>query len=249
MWVWLHRFGSPKYFYDFSGRLIPWLAWPCLALTLVAVTWGLVFSPPDYQQGETVRIMYIHVPAAMMSMMIYVIMAIAGAVTLIWHVKLADLVAASSAPIGASFTFLALVTGSLWGKPMWGTWWAWDARLTAELILLFLYLGYMALYTAIEDRRSAGRAAAVLALVGVINIPIIHYSVEWWYTLHQGPTTQGVRVGGSIHPSMRYPLFMMMIAFNLFYAVVLLKRVRCMLLDQERNSSWVKGLVSGYEPR
>ena len=243
MWVWFHKLGSPRHFYRISGRLLPWLTVLAVGLLAVGLAWGLVFSPPDYQQGETVRIMYIHVPAAVMSMVVYGVMAAAGFVYLVWRIKLADLVAAASAPVGAWFTVLALVTGSLWGKPMWGTWWAWDARLTAELILLFLYLGYMALYNAIEDRRSAGRAAAVLALVGVVNLPIIHYSVEWWYTLHQGPTTRGMRIAGTVHPDMRYPLLTMMLAFGVYYAAVLLKRTRCLVLETERDSAWVRELV------
>ncbi len=243
MWVWFHKLGSPRHFYRISGRLLPWLTALAVGLLAVGLAWGLVFSPPDYQQGETVRIMYIHVPAAVMSMVVYAVMAAAGFVYLVWRIKLADLVAAASAPVGAWFTVLALVTGSLWGKPMWGTWWAWDARLTAELILLFLYLGYMALYNAIEDRRSAGRAAAVLALVGVVNLPIIHYSVEWWYTLHQGPTTRGMRIAGTVHPDMRYPLLTMMLAFGVYYAAVLLKRTRCLVLETERDSAWVRELV------
>lgn len=244
MWVWFHKLGSPRYFWGFSQKLMPWLIIACSVAFLIGLPWALVYSPPDYQQGETVRIMYLHVPAAIMSMMVYLVMATAGAVNLIWRIKLAELVAAAAAPIGASFTLLALVSGSFWGKPMWGTWWAWDARLTSELILLFLYLGFIALYNAIEDRRSAGRAAAVLALVGVVNIPIIHYSVEWWFTLHQGPTTQGMRVGGSIDPSMRWPLFTMMIAFNLFFILALIKRTRTLVLWNERNSAWVKEMVS-----
>jgi heme exporter protein C len=243
MWVWFHKLGSPRYFWRFSDVMLPWVGVACLLAFAIGVPWALVFSPPDYQQGDTVRIMYIHVPCAIMSMMIYVVMAVAGAINLIWRMKLADIVAIASAPIGAWFTFLALVTGSLWGKPMWGTWWAWDARLTSELILLFLYLGYIALYNAIEDRRSAGRAAAVLALVGVVNIPIIHYSVEWWFTLHQGSTTKGMMVGGSIDPSMRWPLFIMMMGFGLFYAFTLLRRIRCEILDKERDSAWVKELA------
>ena len=243
MWVWFHKWGSPRYFWGFSEKLLPWISGLCALAFIVGLPWALIFSPADYQQGETVRIMYIHVPAAMMSMMIYAVMATAGAIFLIWRMKLAELAAAACAPIGAAFTLLALITGSFWGKPMWGTWWAWDARLTSELILLFLYLGYIALYNAIEDRRSAGRAAAVLALVGVVNLPIIHYSVEWWYTLHQGPTTQGARVAGSIHPSMRGPLFTMMIAFNLFFVLSLFKRTRCLILEQERDSSWVRELA------
>jgi len=149
---------------------------------------GLILAPIDYEQGEAYRIIFVHVPAAWMSLFIYMVMAITGAIALIWRLKLAEIVMISCAPIGASFTFLALVTGSIWGKPMWNTWWVWDARLTSELLLLFLYFGVMALYNAIEDRRTAARAVAILALVGVVNIPVIHYSVEWWNTLHQGPT-------------------------------------------------------------
>jgi heme exporter protein C len=170
-------------------------------------------------------------------------MATSGAIGLIWRIKLADVVAASSAPIGASFTFLALATGSLWGKPMWGTWWVWDARLTSELILLFLYLGFIALQSAIEDKRNAARASAVLALVGVVNIPIIHYSVEWWNTLHQGPTVTKFDKP-SIHLSMLVPLLLMAIAFKLYYLMTVLMRARCEVLERERNSSWARDLTT-----
>ena len=183
-----HQLGSPKHFYRIAGRWIPWLAALCVLLMLYGLYQGMVVAPTDYQQGDSYRIMFIHVPSAWMSLFVYMVMAGAGAVGLIWHMKLAEVIAISSAPIGASFTFLALITGAIWGKPMWGAWWVWDARLTAELILLFLYLGVMALYSAIEDKRTAARAVAILAIVGVVNIPIIHYSVEWWNTLHQGPT-------------------------------------------------------------
>jgi len=185
MWSFFHKLASPRYFYAIAGRLIPWFTTATLLLLAWGLYDGLVLAPPDYQQGDSYRIMFIHVPAAWMSMFIYIIMAGAGAIGLIWKIKLADVVAASCAPLGASFTFLALVTGSLWGKPMWGTWWVWDARLTSELILLFLYLGYIALQSAIDDTVTAARASTVLALVGVVNIPIIHYSVVWWNTLHQ----------------------------------------------------------------
>jgi heme exporter protein C len=171
-------------------------------------------------------------------------MATAGAIGLIWKIKLADVVAAASAPLGASFTFLALATGSLWGKPMWGTWWVWDARLTSELILLFLYLGYMALQAAIEDKRNAARAGAVLALVGVVNIPIIHYSVMWWNTLHQGPTVTKF-AAPSIHIMMLIPLLVMAVAFMLYYAAIVLMRARNEVLEREANSSWVQELVDG----
>ena len=239
MWRFLHSLGSPRYFYRYSGRLIPWLAWLTAVSMAAGLYGGLVLAPPDYQQGESYRIIYVHVPSAWMSLFIYVVMASAGAVSLIWRIKLADIMMIASAPIGASFTFLALVTGSLWGKPMWGTYWVWDARLTSELILLFLYLGVIGLYGAIEDRRSAGRACAVLALVGVVNIPIIHYSVEWWNTLHQGPTVTKLDKP-SIHLSMLVPLLLMAIAFKLFYATVIMLRGRAEVLDRERSSAWVR---------
>ncbi|MGH8630899.1 MAG: heme ABC transporter permease CcmC, partial [Burkholderiales bacterium] len=177
-----YKFGSPQYFYDASRCIAPYAGWSCLVLFLPGLASGLWLAPPDYQQGEGFRIIYVHVPSAWMSLFVYSVMAGAGAIGLIWKLKVADAVARGAAPLGATFTFLALATGSIWGKPMWGTWWVWDARLTSELILLFLYLGYIALQGAIEDRRMAARAGAILALVGLVNIPIIHYSVEWWST-------------------------------------------------------------------
>jgi heme exporter protein C len=237
-----HKMASPRYFYNLAGRLIPWLGVSCLLFILAGLYYGLIKAPPDYQQGDSYRIMFIHVPAAWMSMFVYVVMAGAGLIGLVWHIKLAEMVAISSATIGASFTFLALVTGSLWGKPMWGTWWVWDARLTSELILLFLYLGVIALYNAIEDKRTAARATAILAIVGVVNIPIIHFSVEWWNTLHQGSTV--TKLGApSIHISMLIPLLLMAVAFKLYYAVVVLMRARCEVLDRERNTQWVRELA------
>jgi len=178
----------------------------------------------------------------LMSLFVYVVMAACGLIALVWRIKLAEIVLISSAPIGATFTFLALVTGSLWGKPMWGTWWVWDARLTSELILLFLYLGVISLYGAIEDRRTAARAVSILALVGVVNIPIIHYSVEWWNTLHQGPTVTKLDKP-SIHIDMLIPLLVMAVAFKLYYVNTLMMRVRGELLDRERDSKWVENLV------
>jgi heme exporter protein C len=244
MWAFIYKFSSPKYFYTLSGRLIPWFGWFCLAFMLAGLYYGLFVAPEDYQQGESYRIMFVHVPAAWMSMFVYMVMAVAGGIGLVWRIKLAEVIAASSAPIGASFTFLALATGALWGKPMWGAWWVWDARLTSELILLFLYLGVIALNSAIDDKRTASRASAVLALVGVVNIPIIHYSVEWWNTLHQGPTvTKFDAPTSSIHISMLIPLLLMAIAFKLYYVMVVLKRARCEVLDRERNTSWVQDLV------
>ncbi len=237
-----HKMASPKYFYSIAGILIPWLAMACLLVTLAGLYYGLVKAPPDYQQGDSYRIMFVHVPAAWMSLFIYVVMAGAGAIGLVWHIKLAEVISISSATVGAAFTFLALVTGSIWGKPMWGTWWVWDARLTSELVLLFLYLGVIALYNAIDDKRTAARAVAILALVGVVNIPIIHYSVEWWNTLHQGPTVTKFDKP-SIHLSMLIPLLLMAVSFKLYYAMVVLMRARCEVLERERHTSWVKQLA------
>lgn len=244
MWAWLHRLGSPKRFYGWSGTLARWAGWGSLLLGVTGLYYALLASPPDYQQGESVRIMYVHVPAAWLSMFIYVNIAAASLVSLVWRIKVADMVAAASAPIGAWFTFLALATGSLWGKPMWGTWWIWDARLTSELILLFLYLGYIGLLAAIEDRDTAARAAAVLALVGVVNIPIIHYSVEWWSTLHQGATVTKFDKP-SIDWTMLRPLLLMAFSATLFYVAVALRLARCELLRRESDSQWVRALVDG----
>lgn len=236
-----HQLSSPRYFYTLSGNVARWVGVLCALLVVVGLYLGLVEAPPDYQQGESYRIIFIHVPSAWMSLFIYVVMAISAAIGLIWRIKLAEVIAISSAPIGASFTFLALATGSLWGKPMWGTWWVWDGRLTSELILLFLYLGIIALHNAIEDKRTAARAVAILALVGVVNIPIIHYSVEWWNTLHQGPTVTKLDAP-SIHLSMLIPLLIMALAFKLYYLATVLLRARCEVLERERNSRWVKEL-------
>ncbi len=242
MWLFFHKLASPKYFYTLSGRLIPWFGIATLLLFGYGLYDGLVLAPSDYQQGDSYRIIFIHVPAAWMSMFIYMVMAGAGAIGLVWKIKLADIMAASCAPIGASFTFLALVTGSLWGKPMWGTWWVWDARLTSELMLLFLYLGYIALQAAIDDTRTAARASTVLALVGVVNIPIIHYSVVWWNTLHQGATV--TKLGApSIATSMLIPLLVMALAFKLYFITVVMMRARTTLLERERGSSWVREVL------
>lgn len=237
-----HRMASPPHFYRFADKLLPWLGLIFVLLTVTGLYMGLYLAPTDYQQGDSYRIIYIHVPAAWMSLFVYLAMAIAGAIGLIWRMKIADVVAISSAPIGASFTFIALVTGSLWGKPMWGTWWVWDARLTAELILLFLYLGIISLYSAIEDKRSASRAVSILALVGVVNIPIIHYSVEWWNTLHQGPTV--AKMGKpSIHIDMLIPLLLMASALKFYYVIAMLLVAKVELLKREQNSQWVKNII------
>jgi heme exporter protein C len=238
-----HRMASPPHFYALTERMMPWLVVIFLLLLLPGLYGGLYLAPPDYQQGDSYRIIYIHVPSAWMSMFIYVVMAAAGVIGWVWRIKLAEVVLICSAPIGASFTFLALVTGSLWGKPMWGTWWVWDARLTSELILLFLYLGVIGLYGAIDDKRMASKAVAILALVGVVNIPIIHYSVEWWNTLHQGPTVTKLEKP-SIHKSMLIPLLQMALAFNVYYVIAMILGARVELLQRERNSQWVKAKIS-----
>ena len=220
---------NPTRFLDLAGRLIPWLA----ALTAILFAIGLYLAffvtPPDYQQGETVRIMFVHVPAAWLAMFGYVLIAVASLGTLIWRHPLADVAAKAAAPIGATFTLVALVTGSLWGKPMWGTYWVWDARLTSMLVLFLLYLGLIALWQSIEESGRAGRAAAILGLVGAINIPIIKFSVDWWNTLHQ-PASM-VRVGGpTIDPSMLWALAVMALAFTLLFVLLHLIAMRAEIL-------------------
>jgi heme exporter protein C len=240
----IHRLAAAKYFYPFSGRILPWLGLATTVLFITGLYLGLFVAPPDYQQGESVRIMFIHVPSAWMSMFIYALMAGAAAIGLIWKIKLADMFATCSAPIGASFTLLALLTGSLWGKPMWGAWWVWDARLTSELILLFLYLGFMALQSAIEDPRRAARAGAVLALVGVVNLPVIHFSVEWWNTLHQ-PASVARSGGPAIHRDILIPLLVMGIAFKLYYLTVVLIRMRSNIVEKEYTAQWMREYAGG----
>lgn len=242
----LHSLVTPARFHDFTGRLIPWLGALVAVLMAVGLVWGLAFVPPDYQQGDTVRIMYVHVPSAWVSLFGYVFMAGAGLVALVWHVKVAEAIAISAAPLGAWFTFLALATGSLWGRPMWGTWWEWDPRLTSELVLLFLYLGVIALYNAVPDRRKAARAAALLMLVGVVNVPIVHFSVEWWSSLHQGPSVS--KLGKpSIHPSMLTPLILMGLAVTIYFLTVVLQRARARLVELEVDKRWVRELATGEQ--
>ena len=243
MFLWFHKLGSPPHFYRIAGNWLPWLGTIFLLLLVAGVYGGLILAPPDYQQGESYRIIFVHVPSAWMSLFIYMVMAACGVVVLVWRMKIAEIVLISSAPIGASFTFLALATGSLWGKPMWGTWWVWDARLTSELILLFLYLGVIGLHGAIEDKRIAARAIAILAIVGMVNIPIIHYSVEWWNSLHQGPTVTKFDEP-SIHWSMLIPLLLMALAFQVYYLMALFQSCRAELLQRERNSKWVEELIA-----
>lgn len=243
MWTFLHKLASPPHFYALAARMIPWLAAGGLLAIAYGTVAGLFLAPPDYQQGDAFRIIYVHVPSAYLSMLAYVVMAVSAGIGLIWRVKLSYAVAAAAAPLGAWFTFLALLTGSIWGKPMWGTWWEWgDPRLTSELILLFLYFGYMALRSAIDDTAKADRASAVLAIVGAVNVPIIHFSVEWWSSLHQGPTL--IREGGpAIAGTMLYPLLAMIAGFTLIFAALLLCRVRSEVLVRERRARWVRTLM------
>ena len=216
---------NPRRFMKLATVLSPWLAGATLVLAAAGLYLGLVASPADYQQGETVRIMYVHVPAAWMALFCYTGLAISAAVGLIWKHPVADVAARATAPIGACFTFLALLTGSLWGKPMWGTWWVWDARLTSVLVLFFLYLGYMALNSAFDDPQRGSKASAILAMVGLVNVPIIKFSVDWWNTLHQPASI--VRMDGpTIHPDMLWPLFLMIGAFTTYYLWVLMLRMR-----------------------
>lgn len=237
-WVWLHRFGSPPHFYRIAGRLVPWFAWPAGVLCVAGLAAGLALAPADYQQGEGFRIIYVHAPSAWLSLMVYTTMAVMAAIGLIWRMPVAHSISASCTAIGASFTLVALVTGSLWGRPMWGTFWEWDPRLTSELLLLFLYLGYAWIRSAIEDVARADRASAVLAIVGVVNVPIIHYSVLWWNSLHQAPSV--MKFGKpTMPPSMLVPLLMVMLGFTLYFVALVLVRARGELLRRERATHWV----------
>jgi heme exporter protein C len=239
MWTWFYRLASPPFVYRTAARLTPWLMTIAVVAIVYGVIDGLAFAPPDYQQGDAFRIIYVHVPAAWNSLFCYCAMAVAGGVGLIWRIKMAYAASAATAPIGASMTLLALVTGSLWGRPMWGTYWAWDPRLTSELILLFLYVGVMSLRAAFEDPARGDRAASLLAIVGVVNVPIIHFSVVWWNSLHQGATV--AKIGGpSIAASMLWPLLAMSFGFMCFYGAVFCMRLRGEALNRERQSAWVR---------
>ncbi len=240
-WQWFHRLGSPRWFYEKSGKWLPWLAGVSLLLLVVGTVWGLAFAPVDAKQGNSYRIIFIHVPAAALALAGYYVMAISGAIGLIWKMKLADMVMKSAAPIGAALTFVALVTGAVWGKPTWGAWWVWDARITSMLILFFLYLGVIALQEAYQHQETANKASAILALVGTVNIPIIYKSVDWWFTLHQ-PATLKLTSASTIHPSMLYPLLTMIAGFYCFYALVLILYTRAEILEREKRTQWVKAI-------
>ncbi|MGI9374042.1 MAG: heme ABC transporter permease [Hyphomicrobiales bacterium] len=225
----MQKYANPTRFFAISGKVLPVLAVATLVAFAIGLYLSLVKAPQDYQQGETVRIMFVHVPAAWMALFGYTTMAIASAVGLIWRHPLADVAAKTAAPIGAAFTFLALVTGSLWGKPMWGTWWVWDARLTSVFVLFLLYLGYMAVWAAIEEPLKAARVAAIVALVGFVNVPIIKFSVEWWNSLHQ-PASVLRMDGPAIHSSILTPLLVMGLAYGLLFLTLHLMAIRAEIL-------------------
>lgn len=234
-------FSSPPKFYALAQRLVPWVMGVAVITALIGLYIGFFIAPEDYQQGNSYRIMFIHVPAAWMSMFIYLLMAMYATIALVWRVKMADILAYSLAPTGAMFTFLALWTGALWGRPTWGAYWVWDARLTSELILLFLYLGYLGLYNAIPDRQRASRAASLLALVGVVNVPIIYFSVQWWNTLHQGAS-----ITLSSSPTMTWTMFSSLILLTVScwaYAIaVVLRRAQAISLERKRMALWAEAM-------
>jgi heme exporter protein C len=246
MFKWFHQLGSPPTFYRFADALAPWLLGVAVLLLAWGIYAGLFVAPADYQQGDAFRIIYVHVPAAALSLSIYTLMAAAGAVALIWRMKLAEVAVVAAAPVGASFTALALVTGMLWGKPMWGAYWVWDARLTSELVLLFLYAGVIGLNQAYADPRAGARACAWLALVGVVNVPIVHYSVSWWNSLHQGSSilsVEGLR-NPKISGEMLWPLLLSLGGFYLFFGAVWLRRMQNEVLWRERNARWAQDVVA-----
>ena len=239
MWKFLYSLASPKLFYLWVGRVTPWLGTTALFLLVSAMVWGLGFAPPDYQQGEAYRIIYVHVPAAFLSMMLYAWMGFLAILLLVWRIKIAGLLLHIIAEVGAAMALLALVTGAIWGKPMWGTWWIWDARLTSEFILLLLYLAILATYQAVKNKEAADRMIAILILVGFIDLPIIHYSVYWWNTLHQGATLSAF-AKPKMATSMLYPLLLSILGF-VFYAVwLILEKARHQLLWRERKQAWVR---------
>ncbi len=241
--TWFHRLGSPPYIYRLSERLAPWFGWSAAVLIASGLYGGLLLAPPDYQQGEGFRIIYVHAPSAWLSLMVYSCMATAAAVGLIWRMKVAHAVAASCAGVGAAFTAVSLITGMLWGKPMWGTYWVWDPRLTAQLILLFLFFGYMALRASYDDTSRADRLSAWLAVIGMVNVPIVRFSVEGWNSLHQSPSVMKL-ARASMPASMLVPLLLMLAGFTVFFLAFLSVRLRAEVLRREKHSAWVRETVA-----
>jgi heme exporter protein C len=243
----ISRFANPARFMRVSAAALPWCSWLTLAVIATGLYMALFVAPPDYQQGEAVRIMYVHVPAAWMALNIYLFVAVASGVALVWRHPLAEIAARAAAPIGAAFTFVCLTTGSLWGRPMWGAWWVWDARLTSVLVLFFLYLGYIALVNGFDDPARGGRAGSVLALVGIVNLPIIKFSVDWWNTLHQPASV--LRFGKpTIALSMLTPLLVMALGFMLLFAALLMLRMRTEL-NERKALAWRLNSLSDYAPQ
>jgi heme exporter protein C len=247
MAIHLWRFASPQVFYPLAGRMLPWFFGAAVLFGVAGLYVGLFVAPTDFQQGEAYRIIFIHVPAAWMSMFIYVVMAFWCAVGLAMNTRLSFMMALALAPTGALMTFIALWTGSLWGKPTWGTWWVWDARLTSELILLFLYIGFLSLHAAIDDVRRADRAAGLLALVGVVNVPIIYFSVKWWNTLHQGASVSLTRAP-SMAATMLTGMLLMALAAWMYSIAASLMRVRAIILEREADADWVRALNEARGP-
>jgi len=233
----LHRFANPGRFLRLSGAALPWLAVPGLALTAAGLIWGLCFAPADWQQGDTVRIMYVHVPSAWLASAGYLGLAVCSLLSLVWRHPLADLAAVEIGPVGAGFTAMCLATGSLWGKPMWGAWWVWDARLTSVLVLFFLYLGHIALVRAFDDPQRGYRAGAILALVGIVNLPIIKFSVDWWNTLHQ-PASITLTGSPTMYVGMLWPLLLAAIGYTLVFAAIVLARTRAAVMERR-----IRGLL------
>jgi heme exporter protein C len=244
--LWFHQTGSPPTFDRYAARWTPWAYGLAFAALAIGLYGALLSVPADYQQGDSFRILYIHVPSAWMSLFVFIVMAVQAFIALVWRIKICETLAMACAPIGAAFTVITLVTGSIWGKPTWGTWWTWDARLTSELVMLFLYIGVMGLYAAIEDRRAAARAACFLAIVGLVNVPIVHYAVEWWNTLHQGTTIR--LIGPSkMDGSMLWPLIATTIGTKAWFVGSLLQRARALNLEQEAGKDWARR-ASGVSP-
>ena len=235
--------GSPPLFYKWSTKILPWLFISAILILGIGLFWGLLFAPTDYKQGDVYRILYIHVPSAILGQSIFMFMAFCGFINVIWRAKISGMMLKSAAPIGVSFTLLALVTGSIWGKPTWGTWWVWDARLTSTLILFFIYAALIGLHSTIEDKTKADRAVSILSIVGLAIIPVIKKSVDWWQTLHQ-PSTFTITSSPSMSPDMYQPLLLCLIGFYLFFALLLTLNLRNEILERERTKNWVKQLLS-----
>lgn len=243
MWTFLYQLASPQRFYERAQRLNPWFAVLAAVCLSVGLVWGLFFAPPDYQQGDTFRILYVHVPCAFLSMSLYALMGFLSVLLIVWRIKLAGMLICIVAEVGAMITLLALLTGCIWGKPMWGAYWVWDARLTSELILFFLFAAILATHAVYDDQEQGDRLVALLTLVGLVDLPIIHYSVYWWNTLHQGATLS-LFSKPKIHVSMLPPLLLVLVGLASFCAFLILYHARQVVLVRERRQHWVRGVVT-----